>query len=53
MKVRAKYDEMAELSRLEESRQQRILKAKEDLSAAESELANLPLYEPPSDEMVC
>lgn len=53
MKVRAKYDEMEELRMLEKSRQQRILKAKEDLAAAELELANLPSYEPPSDEMVC
>ncbi|RWR76688.1 structural maintenance of chromosomes protein 5 isoform X1 [Cinnamomum micranthum f. kanehirae] len=51
VKVRAKYDEMEELRMLEKSRQQRILKAKEDLAAAELELANLPSYEPPSDEM--
>ena len=43
---------MEELRRQEESRQQRILKAKEDLAAAELELASLPLYEHPKDEIV-
>lgn len=40
------------MKRQEESRRQRILKAQEDLAAAELELANLPPYEPPRDEFV-
>lgn len=51
VQVRAKYDEVEELNKLEESRQQRILRAKEDIAAAELEFANLPLYEPQSDEI--
>lgn len=43
---------MEDLKMQEESRLQRILKAKEDLAAAELELENLPLYEPPKDEIV-
>lgn len=36
----------------EEFRQQRILKVKEDFVAAEMELAELPIFQPPSVEMV-
>ena len=36
----------------EESRQQRIIKSKEELAAAKVELENLPPYEPPKDELV-
>ena len=43
---------MEDLRRQEESRQQRILKAKGDLAAAELELQNLPSYEPPVDVIV-
>lgn len=43
---------MEDLRRQEESRQRRISKAQEDLSAAELELANLPPYEPPRDKIV-
>ena len=43
---------MEELRKQEESRQQRIIKAKEGLAAAEAELENLPPYEPPKDELV-
>lgn len=43
---------MEGLRRQEQSRQERILKAKEDLAAAESELANLPHSEPPKDKLV-
>ncbi|KAK6933847.1 RecF/RecN/SMC, N-terminal, partial [Dillenia turbinata] len=50
-KLRGKYNEMDDLRRQEESRQQRISKAKEDLAAAEADLANLPRYEPPQDEL--
>lgn len=49
--VRGKFKEMEELRRQEQSRQERIFKAKEDLAAAELELANLPHYEPPKDEL--
>lgn len=52
MQVRAKYAEMEDLKRQEESRQQRISKAKEDLVIAEKELAELPVFEPPRVEMV-
>lgn len=51
VQVHAKYAEMEDLRRQEESRQHRITKAKEDLVAAERELANLPVYEPPKDEI--
>lgn len=43
---------MEDLRRQEESRQQRISKAKEDLAAAEAEFASLPPYEPPKSKMV-
>ncbi|XP_015573871.1 structural maintenance of chromosomes protein 5 isoform X2 [Ricinus communis] len=46
---KGKRKEMEDLKRQEESRQQRILKAKNDLTAAEIELRNLPTYEPPTD----
>ncbi|KAL6495727.1 Structural maintenance of chromosomes protein 5 [Orobanche gracilis] len=49
--VQGSYNEVEDLKRQEESRQQRILKAKEDLAAAEAELANLPPYEPPRHKM--
>ncbi|RVX00283.1 Structural maintenance of chromosomes protein 5 [Vitis vinifera] len=52
VQARGKYNEMEELRRQEESRQQRISKAKEDLVAAELELASLPPYEHPKDEIV-
>lgn len=52
VQVRGKYSEVEDLKRQEESRQQRILKAKEDLATAELEFENLPLYEPPKDELV-
>ncbi|KAG9457404.1 hypothetical protein H6P81_001912 [Aristolochia fimbriata] len=51
VQVRGKYEEMDELKRQEESRQQRISKAKDDLAAAERDLANLPPYEPPKEEL--
>ncbi|KAI8571641.1 hypothetical protein RHMOL_Rhmol01G0135600 [Rhododendron molle] len=49
--VRSKYNEMEELKRQEASRQQRILRAKEELISAEVELANLPPYETPKNEL--
>ncbi|KAG2668731.1 hypothetical protein I3760_14G004700 [Carya illinoinensis] len=51
VQVRGKYNEMEDLRRQEESHQQRILKAKEDLATAELEFGNLPLFEPPKDEL--
>ncbi|KAJ8747043.1 hypothetical protein K2173_011297 [Erythroxylum novogranatense] len=47
VQVQGKYKEMEDLRRQEASRQERILKAKEDLAAAETELQNLPIYEAP------
>ena len=52
MRVRGNYKEMEDLKMQEESRLQRILKAKGDLAAAELELENMPPYEPPKDEIV-
>ncbi|GLT36064.1 hypothetical protein SLA2020_104690 [Shorea laevis] len=51
VKVQGKYKEMEDLRRQEESRQQRILKAKEELAAAEQNLKNLPDFEHPKDEL--
>ncbi|KAM2601544.1 hypothetical protein COP2_040892 [Malus domestica] len=49
--IKEKYNEMEELKKQEESRQQRISKAKEDLAAAELELENLTPYAAPTDEI--
>ncbi|KAI3445060.1 hypothetical protein Pfo_001725 [Paulownia fortunei] len=49
--IQGKYNEVEDLRLQEESRQQRISKAKEDLAAAEAEFANLPPYEPPKHKM--
>ncbi|KAM3265363.1 structural maintenance of chromosomes protein 5 [Capsicum annuum] len=51
VQVNGKYKEMEDLRKQEESRQRRLLKAQEDLSAAELELANLPPYERPRDKI--
>ncbi|KAM0950640.1 putative structural maintenance of chromosomes protein [Dioscorea sansibarensis] len=51
VQVQAKYVEMEDLRKQEETRQIRIMKAKEDLLAAEEELANLPTFEPPKNEI--
>lgn len=51
--MRAKYTDMDDLKRQEESRLQRIVRAKEDLITAERELEELPVYKPPKDELVC
>ncbi|WCJ18564.1 structural maintenance of chromosomes 5 [Euphorbia peplus] len=51
VQARGKYSEMGDLKKQEESRQIRMLKAKEDLTAAEIELQNLPIYEPPKDSI--
>lgn len=50
--MQGKYTEMKELKSQEESRKQRIIKAKEELLAAEKELAEYPPYEPPTNEIV-
>ncbi|XP_074559308.1 structural maintenance of chromosomes protein 5 isoform X2 [Curcuma longa] len=51
VQVQGKYTEMKELKRQEESHKQRIIKAKEELLAAEKELAEYPPYEPPTNEI--
>ncbi|KAJ4829096.1 Structural maintenance of chromosomes protein 5 [Turnera subulata] len=51
VQVSGKYKEMEELRKQEESRQQRILKAKEELASAERELQNLPICEPPREAL--
>ena len=53
MQVRAKASEIEEVKRREESRQERIAKAKDDLAAAEAELAKTLVYEPPKEDIVC
>ncbi|KAL0919272.1 hypothetical protein M5K25_011358 [Dendrobium thyrsiflorum] len=49
--VRAKYEEVEDLKKQEKSRQHRILKAKEDFAAAQRQLAELPAYNPPKEEL--
>ncbi|ONK78463.1 uncharacterized protein A4U43_C02F19040 [Asparagus officinalis] len=51
IQVRAKYTDMDDLKRQEESRLQRMVRAKEDLITAERELEELPVYKPPKDEL--
>ncbi|XP_010922195.1 structural maintenance of chromosomes protein 5 [Elaeis guineensis] len=51
VQVRGKYAEMEDLKKQEDTRQQRIMKAKEELMVAERELADLPIHEPPKDEI--
>ena len=43
---------MEELRRQEETRQQRIVKSREELAASELELENLGRFEPRTDELV-
>ncbi|KAF3771603.1 hypothetical protein EJ110_NYTH60044 [Nymphaea thermarum] len=52
VQVQSKWDEMEDLRKREESRQTKIAKAKVDLSAADEELAKLPPFEPPKEEIV-
>ncbi|KAF5736462.1 structural maintenance of chromosomes protein 5 [Tripterygium wilfordii] len=49
--AQGKYNEMEDSKRQEESRQGEILKAKEEIAAAELELQNLPVYQNPKDEL--
>ncbi|KAM7474353.1 hypothetical protein LguiB_021596 [Lonicera macranthoides] len=51
VQVRGKFNEMEEFRRQEQSHQEKISRAKEDVAAAELELANLPPYDPPRDEL--
>ncbi|GLJ07233.1 hypothetical protein SUGI_0062420 [Cryptomeria japonica] len=51
VQVRAKVSEIEEVKKREESQQERIARAKDDLRAAEAELAQLPVYEPPKEEI--
>ncbi|KAL5708300.1 Structural maintenance of chromosomes protein 5 [Ranunculus cassubicifolius] len=51
VQVRGAYKEMEEMRKQEESRQHRISQAKADLASAELDLANLPVYTPPKDEI--
>lgn len=50
-KVKEKYNDMEELERQEQSRQERIAKAEKDLEDAEMQLQNLPPFEPPKDRI--
>ena len=50
--MRKKCKEMEDLRKQEECFQQRIIKANENLAAAEAELENLPPYEPPKDDQI-
>ena len=50
--MRKKCKEMEDLRKQEECCQQRIIKANENLAAAEAELENLPPYEPPKDDQI-
>ncbi|KAK1279019.1 hypothetical protein QJS04_geneDACA016910 [Acorus gramineus] len=52
IQAKGKYTEMEELRKQDESRQQRITRAREDFVAAELELSNQPLYDPPRNEIV-
>ncbi|EPS70148.1 hypothetical protein M569_04612, partial [Genlisea aurea] len=51
VQIRGKKQEVEDLRRQEESRQQRLTKAREDLSAAEEELANNCTSEPPRKKL--
>jgi hypothetical protein len=41
-----------EVSKRESARQEKIARASQDLATAEEELAKLPVYEPPTQELV-
>ncbi|TKY49621.1 Structural maintenance of chromosomes protein 5 [Spatholobus suberectus] len=51
VELQGKYKEMEELRRQEETRQQRLVKAREELAIAELELENLSPYVPPKGEL--
>lgn len=50
--VRGKTKEIAEVHKRESVRQERLATVAKDLASAEAELANLPDYEPPKQEIV-
>lgn len=50
--VRGKFKEIAEVHKRESLRDERIATACKDIASAEAELANLPEYVPPKDEIV-
>jgi len=52
VELQGKYKEMDELRKQEETRQQKLKKAREELAAAELELESLNPYELPKDEIV-
>ncbi|RHN55178.1 putative structural maintenance of chromosomes protein [Medicago truncatula] len=52
VELQGNYKEMDELRRHEETRQQKLRKARDELSAAELELESLNHYVPPTDEIV-
>lgn len=52
MELQGNYKEMDELRQQEENRQQKLRKARDELSAAELELERLNPYVPPTDEIV-
>ena len=52
MELEGNYKEMDELRRQEKTRQQKLRKARDELSAAELELESLNPYVPPTDEIV-
>eukprot|EP00252_Welwitschia_mirabilis_P000893 TRINITY_DN10890_c0_g1_i1.p1 TRINITY_DN10890_c0_g1~~TRINITY_DN10890_c0_g1_i1.p1 ORF type:complete len:1092 (-),score=272.58 TRINITY_DN10890_c0_g1_i1:474-3749(-) len=51
VQVKAKEREIEEVTKREDSRQERIMKAKEELASAEAELSRLPVYEPPKEDL--
>jgi len=52
VELEGNYKEMDELRRQEKTRQQKLRKARDELSAAELELESLNPYVPPTDEIV-
>lgn len=50
--VRAKNREIVEVNKRESIRKEKIVAATRDLATAEAELADLPDYEPPKQELV-
>jgi hypothetical protein len=52
VELQGNYKEMDELRQQEENRQQKLRKARDELSAAELDLESLNPYVPPTDEIV-
>ena len=53
VQVKSKLGEIEEIHSREIHRQERLEKAREELHLAETELLNLPPFEPPRAEIVC